>query len=81
MPRVEPPLPGMPEPAAPVTPKARPARRVARFRSKNRTLCGDCCALIHALGVELAPFPRAAKWRVSTGTTIAYLCDLHVEDS
>lgn len=74
------PLPGMPpEPARPArTPQH--GMRVSRWNPKARKLCVDCCQLIHALGIEAAPYPRPARWRLASETFTTFLCDLHKED-
>lgn len=49
----------------------------SRYSVKARVLCGDCVALIHALGVESAPYPKTARWRVASPEGVAYVCEAH----
>lgn len=75
------PLPLMPEPPPPLRRVPKPVARITRWSSsKNRTLCGACCLLVFHLGIETAPLPRTARWRVRADGRTDYLCDLHIGD-
>lgn len=44
----------------------------------TRVLCDDCTDDIHARGVAVAPYPRAARWvRVAPDEPPRHICDLH----
>jgi len=73
------PLPGMGGEPDPCPPKPSPAG--IRFtRCKANRLCEECCRQIHLLGIVHAPYPRTARWRVSTGETVAFLCYVHKDE-
>ncbi len=72
------PLPMMPEPPP------KPARRakgsaMAVTRIRTQRLCDDCCADIHRLGQAAAPYPRGARWRISTTELLVRVCEKHKE--
>lgn len=71
----EPPLPGMPEPPPVFPGKPRSGFRAHRIKATN--LCGVCTRLIHVFGVEVAPYPKPATWRVVTPDWSAYMCQFH----
>lgn len=72
----QPALPGMPEPPAPLR-RAAPSGKATATRIRKRTLCNRCCLLIHQLGVEMAPYPRTARWRVTTDGLSVPMCESH----
>lgn len=64
----------------PVKAKKMPAGvRYSRTKFKRRTLCDDCMAAIHELGIEVAPAPFPVRWRRTddTNKTIHLLCEIH----
>ena len=71
----EPSLPGMPEPPDVVPPKTRAGFRAHRVKIGH--LCEVCARLIYIFGVETAPYPKPAVWRVVGPEWSAYLCDPH----
>lgn len=71
------PLPLMPEPPPPFRGRARVGVTANRVNPRHRVLCGDCTRLIHELGMALAPYPRAAKWRVVADSDVTFCCDIH----
>lgn len=73
------PLPGMPPTPPPPKFKTKPDVRVTR--SDNRHLCEECCRLIHVLGIVRAPYPRTARWRITTSEAISFLCHDHKEQA
>jgi cytochrome c5 len=72
------PLPGMPELPAPQHRQPPPDIRVARIATGR--LCERCCQMIHDYGQAGAPYPRGARWRVSTAESMERLCDAHKEE-
>lgn len=72
------PLPGMPEPPPLRMRKAPPDMQAVRTRPTK--LCERCCRLIHLRGQEGAPYPRAARWRVTTPEGVHRLCDTHKDE-
>lgn len=62
---------------APKMAAAPPAVRYARYRPIHRVICGDCIRDIHARGVDVAPFPKSARWRRTHGTDVDHLCEDH----
>jgi hypothetical protein len=73
----EDPLPDMPVPDSPAGTSPPAGVRAARYHPRSRQLCSDCTAAIHCLGVEVAPFPRPVRWRVSKGSLSLQLCEAH----
>jgi hypothetical protein len=76
--REDQPLPGMPEPPAPRMRKAPPDMHAVRTRPTK--LCEKCCQLIHLRGQGGAPYPRAARWRVTSPGGVERLCDTHKDE-
>ena len=74
------PLPQMPQPPESKPHRPKHGMRISRYNPRARRLCFDCCQLIHALGIESAPYPRVARWRLASDTFTTLLCDLHKED-
>lgn len=74
------PLPGMPEPSPKRQAAASGPVHFSRYRTKTRRLCDMCVVRIHYLGVTQAPYPRVARWRVSTESHVEYLCEQHKEE-
>jgi hypothetical protein len=69
------PLPGMPD-----LPPASPKKTVQGWQAaKVRTtrLCERCCRDIHRYGIEVAPYPRVARWRVTNEGISERLCEAH----
>lgn len=57
------------------------AARYARFKPRTRTLCDDCTAEIHRLGVALAPYPNRAAWRrTDVDGTVRLICHRHRDE-
>jgi hypothetical protein len=75
----QPPLPDMPAPPARHAPAGRSGERISRYSTKARRVCDACAFLIHRYGQAGAPYPRQAKWRVSTDEKSWYLCGEHRE--
>jgi hypothetical protein len=68
----------MPQPP-PRRPKVKvPGTVVARIRSQR--LCDDCCKDIHVRGQAVAPYPRLARWRISTADSLTRVCERHKEE-
>lgn len=59
--------------------KPTPGVRYARYKPKVHTVCGDCIADIHQLGVAVAPLPRPVRWRRSDADGALPLCEAHKE--
>lgn len=79
-------LPLFDSPASPVR-RTFPAPRSSTIRytriatkAGGRTLCDDCCRLIHELGQLLAPLPRRAVWRRTDDKTAVVLCQAHKDE-
>lgn len=73
------PLPGMPEPPpAPPRDVRRPDLYAVRIRPTK--LCERCCWEIYLKGQQGAPYPRAARWRVTSPDGQQRLCDTHKEE-
>jgi hypothetical protein len=72
------PLPGMPEP--PVAPMRKVPPGLRAVRTRPTQLCERCCYLIHLRGQDGAPYPRAARWRVSSPSGVQRLCDTHKDE-
>lgn len=63
------------KPGAPKS--ARYTRRPVGTRL-TRVLCDDCTDDIHARGVAVAPYPRAARWvRTAPDEAARNICDMH----
>jgi hypothetical protein len=72
------PLPDMPVP--PPAALRRPAGvRLAKHRGAHR-VCDECVRLIHALGMERAPYPAPARWRAVLEDFDGYLCYAHMQE-
>jgi len=77
-------LPLFDSPASPVrrtfpAPRSSPVQytRIARARTRRRSMCDDCCRDIYELGQLLAFPPRIATWRRTDDTTTVMLCQAH----
>jgi hypothetical protein len=68
-------LPGMPEGPPAKSPVAASALRVSRIHTA--ALCSQCCQDIHDYGVEVAAYPRVARWRVVDAGAVWRLCEGH----
>lgn len=75
------PLPGMPEPP-PVKRFGvrRATKAVQAVRVRPTKLCEQCCFLIHLRGQAGAPYPRAARWRVTSPVGVERLCESHKDE-
>jgi hypothetical protein len=62
---------------APKLATASAAARYTRYRPTRRVICDDCIRDIHARGVDVAPYPKSARWRRTCGADIDHLCDPH----
>lgn len=73
------PLFDLPEPSRRRFLPPSPGLRATRYRStRERVLCGDCVLAIHERGVERAPYPKTARWRVAgPGHEPRLLCEDH----
>lgn len=49
-------------------------------RIRGGRLCEWCCRLIHDFGQAGAPYPRLARWRVSTPDGTERLCEGHKDE-
>jgi Cdk activating kinase (CAK)/RNA polymerase II transcription initiation/nucleotide excision repair factor TFIIH, subunit TFB3 len=59
--------------------KVRAGMQAVRVRPTK--LCERCCLLIHQRGQAGAPYPRAARWRVTwTDGVVERLCDSHKDE-
>lgn len=76
---IDTPLPGMPEPPPPRTPRPAPGERFSRYKAAAHKLCDVCVQLIHLYGQDAAPYPKAARWRRATDHHTAYTCEAHKE--
>lgn len=73
------PLPGMPEPP-PRSPRVVRGGKAQAVRTRPTRLCDRCCELIHLRGQQGAAYPRAGRWRVTTGQFVRRLCDTHKDE-
>lgn len=71
-------LPGVPEPPPRIRKAVPPGVRATRV--KQGRLCERCCRLIHEHGQAVAPYPRGARWRVTTPDGVERLCDAHKDE-
>lgn len=67
----------MPDPPPPRQPRPAAGERVSRYHPRARRLCDACTFLIHQYGQAGAPYPKAARWRISTDTESRYVCNEH----
>lgn len=58
-------------------PRQTDAARYARYKPKVRSLCDDCIAEIHRLGVAVAPLPSPVRWRRTSPEGVTHLCERH----
>ncbi len=56
-------------------------RKVTATRTRARQLCNPCCLAIHTLGVEQAPYPRTARWRVTLDGVSVPMCESHKNEA
>jgi hypothetical protein len=67
----------------PVPPPAavrRPAgARLTKYRGAHK-VCDRCVQAIHDQGVQQAPYPAPARWRVVHGDFDGYLCYAHQQE-
>ncbi len=75
----QPPLPGMPDEPPPSSHR-RPRSDVTITKNSGVALCDECCRLIYLHGVQYAPYPRSARWRVVTAHWVKRVCESHKEE-
>lgn len=68
---------GPPDKPAPHMAAKPAAATYARVTPRTRVLCHDCVRDIHERGTDVAPPPRAVRWRRRHGNETQMLCEQH----